>query len=92
MPFEDDLPAMLADLGEPLTLDGQPIHGLFDEAGEVVFNGVVTTVTTAEVLATLNAQEGQPLVRDGTGVSYVVRQVLPQPPDGAMHQLVLAKD
>lgn len=89
MPFDDDLPAMLADLGEPLTLDGAPIHGLFDEAGEVVFDGIVTTGTTADVLATANAQVGQTLVRGG--VSYLVRQVVPQAPDGALHQLVLAK-
>lgn len=89
MPFADDLAAMLAALGEPLTLAGQATHGLFDVAGEVVLDGIVTTATTAEVLATLGPQPGQTLVRQG--VSYLVRQVLPQAPDGALVQLVLAK-
>lgn len=87
--LDDDLPAMLADLGEPLTLAGQPIHGLFDMAGEVVLEGIVTTGTTADVLASAGAQPGLTLVRGG--VSYLVRQVLPQPPDGALVQLILAK-
>jgi hypothetical protein len=91
MPFDDDLAAMLADAGEPLTLNGQPIHGLFDVQGEVVLDGMVTTATTAEVLAADAAQPDQTLVRVGSGVSYIVRRVLPQPPDGALHQLVLAK-
>lgn len=89
MPFDDDLAAMLADAGEPLTLDGQPIHGLFDLHGEVYVDGIVSTGTVADVLATSNVQPGQILVRQG--VSYVVRQVHPQAPDGTLHQLVLAK-
>jgi hypothetical protein len=89
MPFDDDLAAMLADAGEAMTLAGQPIHGLFDAAGEVELDGIVTTATTAEVLATVGAQAGQTLVRHG--VSYLVRQALPVPPDGALVQLILAK-
>lgn len=89
MQFDADLPAMLADLGEPLTLAGQPINGLFDVDGEVVLDGIASAATTATVLAAEGAQRGQALVRGA--VSYVVRHVLPEPPDGALHRLVLAK-
>lgn len=89
MPFDDDLAAMLADAGEPLTLAGQPTHGLFDLQGEIFVDGIVSTATVAEVAAADNAQPGQTLVRQGA--SYIVRQVLPVAPDGALHQLILAK-
>jgi hypothetical protein len=89
MPLSDDLSSMLAALGEPLTLAGQPLTGLFDVAGEVVLDGVLTTATTARVPASAGAAQGQTLLRGAT--SYRVRQVLPEPPDGALHRLVLAK-
>ncbi|KQY83654.1 hypothetical protein [Pelomonas sp. Root1444] len=90
MPFDDDLAGMLQDAGEPMTLAGAPLHGLFDVDGQVMLEGGVTsTTTTATVLASVGAQRNQTLVRQG--VSYLVRQVLPEPPDGALHLLVLAK-
>lgn len=87
--FEDDLNSALAALGEQLTLNGQPVTGLFDLAGEVVLEGVLTLATTAQVPATAGAVTGQVLIRAGT--TYRVRQVLPEPPDGLLHRLVLAK-
>lgn len=89
MPLDDDIASALADLGEPLTLAGQSICGLFDVAGEVVVDGVLTLATTARVPATAGAATGQTLMRGST--SYRVRQVLPEPPDGALHRLVLAR-
>lgn len=90
MPFDDDLAAMVADAGDPITLAGQPGFALVDLQGEVVLDGIVTTATTADVLGTANAQMGQTLVH--AGVSYIVRRVLPVEPDGALHRLVLAKE
>lgn len=89
MPLSDDLTATLAALGEPLTLNGQAVTGLFDVAGEVVIEGVLTLATTARVPAEAGAATGHTLLRGAT--SYRVRQVLPEPPDGALHRLVLAK-
>ncbi len=80
---------MLTDSGEELYLANVPVKGFFNVAGEVVLDGILTTATTAHVAASLAAQVGQTLVRGG--VSYRVRKVLPQPPDGALHLLVLAK-
>lgn len=89
MPLDDDLTSSLAALGEQLTLAGQPVMGLFDVAGEVVLEGVVTTATTALVLANANVAEGQTLIR--SAVVYRVRRVLPEPPDGQLHRLVLVR-
>lgn len=87
--LDDDLTDMLAELGEPLTLAGAPVQGLFDVAGEVVLDGMVSNAPSALVAATAGASTGQTLVRGG--VSYRVRQVLPRAPDGRVHLLVLAK-
>lgn len=89
MPLDDELASTLAALGEPMTLAGQPINGLFDVAGEVVLDGVLTLATTARVPASAGAAIGQTLLRGAAG--YRVRLVLPEPPDGALHRLVLAK-
>lgn len=89
MPLEDDITSTLAALGEPLTLAGQSIAGLFDVAGEVVLDNVLTLATTALVPASAGAATGQTLTRGTT--NYRVRQVLPEPPDGALHRLVLAR-
>ena len=85
----DDVLDILADCGEELHLAGVPVVGLFNVAGEVVLDGILTTATTAHVASEVGAQVGQTLVRHCT--SYRVRKVLPQPPDGALQLLVLAK-
>lgn len=86
---DDDLTAMLEELGESLILDGTAVLGVFDVAGEVVLDGLVTTSTVALVLTSTGAALGQVLVRGST--SYRVRQVLPEPPDGLLVRLVLAR-
>ncbi len=85
----DDLDAYFNLLGEDLQLAGSPVRGIFSQQGEVVLDGFQTTATTAEVSAEAAAAQGQTLVRGS--LSYKVRQVLPQPPDGAVHLLVLGK-
>ena len=85
----DDLDAYFNLLGEDLQLAGVPVRGIFSQQGDVVLDGFQTSAITAELPATAAAAQGQTLVRAGT--SYRVRQVLPMAPDGAIHQLVLAK-
>lgn len=85
----DDLDAYFNLLGEDLQLAGVPVRGIFSQQGEVVLDGFQTTATTAEVSADAAATQGQTLVRGS--LAYKVRQVLPQPPDGAVHLLVLGK-
>ena len=85
----DDLDAYFSLMGEDLQLAGLPVRGIFSQQGEVVLEGFQTSATTAELPASSNAAQGQTLVRGG--LSYRVRQVLPQPPDGAILLLVLAK-
>lgn len=85
----DDLDAYLELLGQPVMLAGACINAIVSEAGAVELDGVVVIAPTAEVLATAGAAVGHEL-RSGANV-YTVRQVLPQPPDAAMHLLVLAK-
>lgn len=85
----DDLDAYFNLLGEDLQLAGVPVRGIFSAQGEVVVDGFATSAVTAELPASSAATAGQTLVRGA--LSYRVRQVLPQPPDGAILLLVLAK-
>lgn len=85
----DDVAAYFDLLGQPCTLAGTPLNAIVSEAGAVELDGVVVIGPTAEVPAAANAAIGQQLVRGS--VTYTVRQVLPQPPDAAIHLLVLAK-
>ncbi len=85
----DDLAAYFDLLGEPVMLAGTCLSAIVNEAGAVELDGVVVTAPTAEVPATANAAIGQQL-RRGAAI-FTVRQVVPQPPDAAIHILVLAK-
>lgn len=87
----DDLALFLDDphVAESVTVDGIIVRGIFSIADEVVLDEVVTTAPTLLCSATVAAQSGTACrVR---GITYRVRQVLDQPPDGALRQLVLAK-
>jgi hypothetical protein len=85
----DELAAYFELLGEPVILAGSHLAAIFNQAGQVELDGVIVVSTTAEVPATAAAAMGQTLVHCNT--TYTVRQVLPQPPDAAIHLLVLAK-
>jgi len=78
-------------LGEGVQLAGQPVSGIF-EASTVVEQGEAITVAPTFLMASKDAPaaaEGQPLLR--AGQSYKVRQVLAEPPDGALLRLVLVR-
>lgn len=87
----DDTAAYLSVFGAAATLAGAAITAVVDVAAEVVVDDVITVQPAAYVAAedAPGAAAGQAFVAAGT--SYTVRQVLKQPPDGAMLRLVLAR-
>ena len=87
----DDLALILDDphVAESVTVDGLIVRGIFSVADEVVLDEGVIQAPTLLCAATVAAQSGSAVRRQG--VTYRVRQVLDQPPDGALRQLVLAR-
>lgn len=88
MAFAEDLAPFFADFGEAVTVNGVAAVAIFNSASELVLGDVMTLQPTLEVPATVAAAVGHTCVVRGLG--YSVRQVLDQPPDGAIRQLVLA--
>lgn len=89
MAFVEDLSPFFADFGEAVVVAGVPAVGIFNAASDVVLGDVVTTAPSLELPASVVAAEGDAVaVRSA---SYLVRQVLNQPPDGALRLLVLAR-
>jgi hypothetical protein len=77
-------------MGEGVLLAGQPVDGIFEASSVVEQSEVITVAPTFLTLAAGSAAaEGQILSR--TGSSYKVRQVLQEPPDGAMLRLLLVR-
>jgi hypothetical protein len=78
-------------MGEPATLAGVAVVGIFDAYAEIVQGEAITLAPTFLLLAAGNstAAEGQTLARNGS--NYRVRQVLPEPPDGTLLRLVLVR-
>lgn len=85
----EDVTVFFADFGEAVTVNGVAAVGIFDTASEVVLGDVMTTAPTLELPASVSAAVGQAVVV--RSVSYTIRQVLSQPPDGALRVLVLAQ-
>lgn len=77
--------------GTVATLAGSAVDAIVDTHSELVLDDVVTQGPSARILASAApaAAAGQTFV--ASAVSYVVRQVLRLPPDGAVLQLVLAR-
>lgn len=91
MAFSEDLSVFLADFGQACTLAGVPVTAIMDT---VSFEDPETGVISEGPSALLtSAQAGAATNRPFTagGVSYTVRRVLRQPPDGAFTRLVLAR-
>lgn len=89
MAFTEDLAPFFADFGERVTVQGTLATGIFNAASELVLGEAVVTAPSLELPATVTAAEGGAVaVR---GVAYTIRQVLDQPPDGAVRLLVLAR-
>lgn len=91
MSFTEDITPFFADFGVAATLNGAAVTAIVDTHSVVEVDGVLTqeptaTLKTAQASA---AAPGQSFV--ASAVSYLVRQVLRQPPDGAVTQLVLTR-
>lgn len=84
----EDLAPFFADFGEDCTVQGAAVRGLFNASSQLVLEDVLITEPTLQVAATVAAAEGGTVVV--RGASYRIRQVLDQPPDGALRNLVLA--
>lgn len=89
MAFAEDLAPFFADFGEAVTVNGAAAVAIFNSASELVLGDAVTMQPTLELPAAVAAAVGHVCVV--RGVSYAVRQVLDQPPDGTIRQLVLAR-
>ena len=89
MTFAEDLTPYFADFGEAVTVNGVAARGIFNRATEVVLGDAITQAPSLELPASVGAAVGQPCVI--RSISYTVRQVLDQPPDGVIRQLVLTR-
>jgi hypothetical protein len=87
--FEDALAPFFADFAESVTVQGVGAAGIFDVSAELVLGDVVGTAPVLQLPASVAAAAGGTCVIRGQ--TYVIRQVLDQPPDGRVRQLVLAR-
>ena len=88
MDMVEDLAPFFADFGEAVTVQAVAARGIFNASSQLVLGDVITTEPTLELPASVSAAEGGTVIV--RGVSYTVRQVLDQEPDGALRTLVLA--
>ena len=89
--FTEDLSLFLADFGVSATLNGSAVTAIVDTSSLVELDGIVTQAPTA-LLTTADASSaapGQTFV--ASAITYKVRQVLKEPPDGALTRLVLVR-
>lgn len=92
MAFVEDLSVFLADFGQSCTLAGAAVTAIVDfDIQPDPDTGVLTQQQLARLPTTSasSAAAGQAFVAGG--VTYTVRQVLKEPPDGAFTLLVLAR-
>jgi hypothetical protein len=89
--FVEDLAPFMADFGQVATLDGVAVRGIFDTqtslefAAGALYDSPSLLVTASDASG---AAAGHAVVVGSN--TYTVRQVLAEPPDGAMVRLVLA--
>lgn len=90
MPATEDLTVYFseADFADACTVGGVAALGIFDRATELMLGEALVQAPSLLLPATVVASDGTTVVV--RGVSYVVRQVLDQPPDGVLRRLVLA--
>jgi hypothetical protein len=93
MAMTEDLAAFFAvdDFAEGVTVGGSAVTAIFDVQTQVVLGEVLSLAPTLLMPATT-----APAAADGTvcvvrGLNYKVRQVLLEPPDGALKRLVLVR-
>ena len=89
MPFTEDISPLFADFGEAVLVNGTAAVGIFNISTDLAQGAVLADGPSLELPASVAAAEGQTVVV--RSVSYRVRQVLDQPPDGRLRTLVLAQ-
>jgi hypothetical protein len=91
MAFVEDLSVFFADFSTTGTLAGVSVRGIFDLATVDEGPGALTQFTTflLDPTAVVTPTVGQALVVGAT--TYTVRQVLMEPPDGALKRLVVTR-
>lgn len=87
--FTEDLAVFFAEFGEDFSVQGADVRGIFSASSQLVLEDVLVTEPILLVAASVAAAEGGLVVVRGS--SYRIRQVLDQPPDGALRNLVLSK-
>jgi hypothetical protein len=89
--FVEDLSAFFADFAVNATLNASALPALVDTSSLIELDGIVTQAPTA-MIRTADAPSAVPgQVFVASSVTYIVRQVLKEPPDGALTRLVLAR-
>jgi hypothetical protein len=89
MAFAEDLAPFFADFGEACTVAGQAVTAIFSAGSEIAVGEVLTAAPTLELPASVSVSEGASVVV--RGITYTVRQVVDQAPDGALRLLVLTR-
>jgi hypothetical protein len=89
--FAEYLSPLLADFGVDATLAAAPLRAIVDTESLVEIDGVLSQRPSALVISSAapSAAAGQAFVANST--TYTVRQVLREPPDGALTRLVLSR-
>lgn len=91
MAFVEDFAPFFTEFGVDATLAGSAVRAIVDTESVIELDGVLTQKPTA-ILVTSSAAsttQGQSFVADA--ITYTVRQVLREPPDGLLTRLVLAR-
>lgn len=92
MAFAESFAGYFADFAIAGTVNGVAVRGILDlETFDEGIGSVITQRTSylLEPTTAVTPAEGHAAVIDGT--TYTVRQVLREPPDGALKRLVLAR-
>jgi hypothetical protein len=92
MAFAESFSGFFDDFAIDGTVNGVAVRGILDlETFDEGIGSVITQRTSylLEPAAGVTPAEGHPVVIDGA--TYTVRQVLKEPPDGALKRLVLAR-
>jgi len=91
MAFAEQPSIFFADFAVDATLAGSAVRAIVDTSSLVELDGVLTQGPSAQLTTaqSSSASPGQAFV--ASAVTYIVRQVLREPPDGALTRLVLAR-
>lgn len=87
----EDLTPFFADFAVDATLAGSPLRAIVDTASVLELDGVITQQPSALVKSSDASSASPAQAFAASSVSYTVRQVLKEPPDGALTRLVLAR-